>query len=408
MEETEDRSSSASSSTDSNYNGTGDDDGAHNKTANKKKDGVEEEEAFVPPLSCLLEDKEEKRAASTRGRGRGSGRGRGRGRGNERGIESGRGSTVGHQEKRPRKVEEEESSDRSDKVSGATKDGRPAKKQKVFQYGNYDRYYGYRNKDRRQDPRLEVFHSEWLAGKRCLDIGCNVGSVTMAIARRFGCSFIRGIDLDGSLINRAKNNLAVAQRNATSRSTFQQKEAKKGTEEEKEKAEQKEDETKEKDNVKEHTDRKGKQKETNITTETNKKETSFPFNIEFRAENILDDNIHHDQPYDVIFCLSLTKWIHLNWGDEGIKRFFRKVYNLLNEGGKVVLEPQEWSTYRKKAKLTAVTKKHYQEIRFKPDQFQEYLLSDEVGFKSCEDLQQRLDVAKTKQGFKRPIFLLTK
>ena len=56
--------------------------------------------------------------------------------------------------------------------------------------------------------------------------------------------------------------------------------------------------------------------------------------------------------YDVILGLSLTKWIHLNWGDEGIKRFFRKVYLHLRPGGKFIVEPQPFASYTKKKKVT--------------------------------------------------------
>lgn len=50
---------------------------------------------------------------------------------------------------------------------------------------------------------------------------------------------------------------------------------------------------------------------------------------------------------EVIMCLSVTKWIHVNWGDAGVKALFRKVNQLLLPGGMFVLEPQPWSSYRK-------------------------------------------------------------
>ena len=56
--------------------------------------------------------------------------------------------------------------------------------------------------------------------------------------------------------------------------------------------------------------------------------------------------------YDVILGLSLTKWIHLNWGDEGMKRFFRKIYLHLRPGGKFIVEPQPFASYTKKKKVT--------------------------------------------------------
>lgn len=54
------------------------------------------------------------------------------------------------------------------------------------------------------------------------------------------------------------------------------------------------------------------------------------------------------EKYDTIICLSTTKWIHLNFGDEGIKRLFDKVYRSLRINGVFILEPQEWRSYKKK------------------------------------------------------------
>lgn len=55
--------------------------------------------------------------------------------------------------------------------------------------------------------------------------------------------------------------------------------------------------------------------------------------------------------YDVILALSLSKWIHLNWGDAGIQRFFKKVYHHLRPGGRFILEPQPFSSYAKRKKI---------------------------------------------------------
>ena len=49
-------------------------------------------------------------------------------------------------------------------------DGKPK-----FQYGNYNRYYGYRLEG--SDPRFRFFDPDWFRGKDILDIGCNVGEV---------------------------------------------------------------------------------------------------------------------------------------------------------------------------------------------------------------------------------------
>lgn len=66
-----------------------------------------------------------------------------------------------------------------------------------------------------------------------------------------------------------------------------------------------------------------------------------------------DDSLANiTEEFDVILALSITKWIHLNFADAGMKRFFRKIFLQLKPGGLLILEPQPWSSYKKKRKLT--------------------------------------------------------
>jgi SAM-dependent methyltransferase len=51
--------------------------------------------------------------------------------------------------------------------------------------------------------------------------------------------------------------------------------------------------------------------------------------------------------FDVVFCFSITMWVHLNHGDEGLEEFLRKACDLAEM---IVIEPQPWRCYRKAAR----------------------------------------------------------
>lgn len=78
-----------------------------------------------------------------------------------------------------------------------------------YQYGNYNRYYGYRNSHNEMDTRLTVFaqRKHLFIGKDVLDIGCNIGHITLSVARDFSARSVTGIDIDRTLINIARKNI---------------------------------------------------------------------------------------------------------------------------------------------------------------------------------------------------------
>lgn len=80
-------------------------------------------------------------------------------------------------------------------------------KDEIYQFGNYKQYYGYRTTPDGDDSRLWVMKKEWFRGKDVLDIGCNIGHVTLSIARDFEAQRVHGIDIDNNLITTARKNI---------------------------------------------------------------------------------------------------------------------------------------------------------------------------------------------------------
>jgi len=82
-------------------------------------------------------------------------------------------------------------------------------KKDKFVHGNYSAYYGYRNAGAPvfEEARLECLPSGLFEGKDVLDVGCNVGHVTLKVAKDYMPRMITGIDIDGKLIAVAKKNI---------------------------------------------------------------------------------------------------------------------------------------------------------------------------------------------------------
>lgn len=277
----------------------------------------------------------------------------------------------------------------------ANKSYRP--KAELYRYGNYDRYYGsgYRQVEGiESDIRLSIMKEEWFSGKDVLDIGCNVGNVTIAIAKDFNPRVMIGVDLDGKLIKTARKNVRSWSQKLISTS-------------------------------KDQTTQfpvslpvcRGPIVPTEVTASvplvsTELPTTStpkFPENIFFIESNYVlrsDDELEEVIPeYDTILCLSVTKWVHLNWGDDGIMRLFKRAFRQLRPGGRFILESQGWPSYVKKKGITPETKANFESIRLRPEKFIEYLLSQEVGFVSSELIGTPQHPSK---GFQRPIYILSK
>lgn len=100
----------------------------------------------------------------------------------------------------------------------------------------------------------------------------------------------------------------------------------------------------------------------------------------------------------------MTKWIHLNFGDDGLKLMFKRIFAQLRPGGVLVLEAQPFDGYRRRKKLSEATLKHYKSIKLFPNDFKSYLLSEEIGFSQSLVMNEATDG----KGFNRPIQVFVK
>lgn len=83
--------------------------------------------------------------------------------------------------------------------------------------------------------------------------------------------------------------------------------------------------------------------------DTNKNSSSINYKcldvVSDECDKVLNDYLKKFErnKFDVIFCFSITMWIHLNNGDEGLVEFIKKICSLTDM---VVIEPQPWKCYR--------------------------------------------------------------
>lgn len=92
---------------------------------------------------------------------------------------------------------------------------------------------------------------------------------------------------------------------------------------------------------------------------------SFPTNVTFVAQDWMDGTVAAQ--YDLILCLSLTKWIHLHHGDEGLVRFFGRIVQSLRPGGIVAMEIQPWQSYSQARSLSRSLRVSHARLRIRPD-----------------------------------------
>ncbi|KAJ4950720.1 hypothetical protein NE237_027552 [Protea cynaroides] len=284
---------------------------------------------------------------------------------------------------------EEEDNEKVDERQTQTK---KRKRKEIAIYGNYKNYYGYRTKDLKEDPRLMVLKKEWFEGKDCLDIGCNQGLITMSIAKKFSCRSICGVDIDSYLIETANWNLRRSAKMDNASCKFSNANRSKVSEE---------------TNALEHSGTASlNEGAANLLRDSNPSQEPNIFDVvSFREENFVLSRQRCSEAYDTILCLSVTKWVHLNWGDDGLITLFAKIWRLLRPGGVFILEAQNWKSYKSNYQVSEIATFNYNNILFPPLLFQDILL-DKIGFRTVENITASLPGSAA--GFNRPIFVFCK
>ncbi|TDL19604.1 Bin3-domain-containing protein [Rickenella mellea] len=245
-------------------------------------------------------------------------------------------------------------------------------------HGNYRGYYTKRPSA--HDPRLSLLPDGLFSGKRVLDIGCNEGWVTCEIAQ-LGVEQVVGVDVDDTLIRAAWRR----RRTVWSRQGITEQEmAVKGRQPDLSRLT--------------HVTGQGAPDfnyfpsafehmfgPLPIPPRESGTNGHFPHNVIFRTADWLKTRIVEDENgYDVVLALSITKWIHLNEGDDGILCLFRRVFSVLHPGGAFVLEPQEWETYAKAKRLDNRLKENAKQLTLRPDNFRNVL--EGIGFTFIQNL----------------------
>eukprot|EP00754_Rhynchopus_humris_P032095 Rhum_TRINITY_DN15378_c3_g1::Rhum_TRINITY_DN15378_c3_g1_i1::g.154297::m.154297/K15190/MEPCE, BCDIN3; 7SK snRNA methylphosphate capping enzyme len=275
-----------------------------------------------------------------------------------------------------------------------------------YVYGNYDKYYGYRTLD--SDHRVAALEGRAaeLRGRTWLDVGCNNGQLIRLVAERLQVPYLHGIDIDPRLIQRAKQLASPPQAagGVTAASAAAAPRAARTPPAEVSAgyypASCVDDPSPAVSSV-----------APTAPAEAAAAAASRVPEVRFTTANISDRaDAVAGGPYGVVSMLSVAKWIHLNFGDTGLKTAFLRVHELLEPGGYFVLEPQPWKSYRKAAsKISSAdfTQRRVQ-LAIRPTEFPDVL--SKMGFEYVGNLLQPESetVRGEPAGFRRDLLLFRK
>ncbi|GAA5831151.1 hypothetical protein JCM11251_007773, partial [Rhodosporidiobolus azoricus] len=166
--------------------------------------------------------------------------------------------------------------------------------QNAWPYGNYRAYYTFRPASSSTDPcspprptvdalegRLALLDPSLFRDKNLLDLGTNAGKIPLDALQHFGAKSVTGVDIDPLLIEDSK---VVA-------------------------------------------------KQRGIAPDDPR--CRFVAGDFMREGWLTSLWKEQTEPFDIVSLFSVTKWLHLHNGDEGMDRLFRSLYSLLPVGGAV-------------------------------------------------------------------------
>ena len=224
-----------------------------------------------------------------------------------------------------------------------------------------------------QDVRIASLPPTWFLNARVLEIGCGSGVQCILAAEAFRPTAILGVDIDAGLIARARQlltqrailhsarlpaNVPLSQRSLLG--------------------------------LREPMPAVGSDGSDVIGVPPS---NQWDSRVKFRHEDFIAGEIDHPQnAYDLIILWNVTKWVQLNLGDEGVFKLFRRCFHVLKPGGRLLLQAQPWSSYRRSTMAATSDTATLRSINLRPDSFPAFLL-DRVGFRELECVLHPRDAA---------------
>lgn len=226
-------------------------------------------------------------------------------------------------------------------------------------YGNYSNYFKKRNFS---ECRVSHINKDWITNKSCLDIGCNIGFFPVKLTKTYRPASMVAIDRDSQLIKAAMIKIGE-EVSKISTTCF-------------------------------------------IPRSVCINNQHFLKNITFLCADVFSHikSLSNVETYDFISCMSVIKWIHLEYGDDKTKELFRSIFNILRTGGIFALEYQPWKSYKNARRKSNNLNESFKNIRMYPEKF-EHILVSEIGF---EILSRRGSSLTEAKGYNRPILICQK